>query len=177
MAIEKASGARAAIARFVGRGELIVAKLVGFDPEDLLAGDGAGGAGGDAGIEGVDGELAVGVGVVQHVEGADDFDIDVDLLLDLAVEAGFDRLAGFAFAAGEFPIVGQRAGGLALGDEDLAGADNDGDGDGDLGHGGRVCPITAQGSVSGAWAGGKPGCGYRQAAGGFSAGGPPGLSM
>ena len=81
-------------------------------------------------------------------------DVDVDLLLNFAEEAGFDGFAGLAFAAGEFPIETECAAGLALGDEEFAGAMDDGDGDGCLLHGLR-CYRTRWGECIRSIDGGK----------------------
>jgi len=72
-------------------------------------------------LEGVDLDVEVAVGVYDDRDFAADLDFDVEFLADFAVQGGFERLGQPDLPAGESPEAAEKAVGLALVDQNLAG--------------------------------------------------------
>ncbi len=107
-------------------------------------------------------------------EGADDGGVAAEFLAEFAAQGGFRGLAGFDFAAGEFPLEREVFVRRALGDEDGAGGvfdDGTGDRKGSLDHHGAG---RKRGGVAGTIPGVGVGGDFRRRAGGGRAEIPPG---
>ena len=85
-------------------------------------------------MEGVQGDAEVGEGVLVNAGRRADLDLRAQFLADLARQARGQALAGFQFAAGEFPQPAQQAVRRAAGDQHRAVAVQHCRGDGVMRH-------------------------------------------
>ena len=68
---------------------------------------------------------AFGIGMLDRIEQFSNHDLDAQFFTKLAPEALLEGFARFAFATGEFPQAAEMRGGVALGDEQLTGAEDE----------------------------------------------------
>lgn len=113
----------------VGGGEFVGAESFAGDPGEGVAVDGLGFAGDEGATEEAEADGFFGVGVGDFFDLAANGDLDAEFFAEFANEAMFEDFVGLDFAAGEFPEEAEVIAGAALGDEELAGAENEAGGD------------------------------------------------
>jgi hypothetical protein len=86
-------------------------------------------AAGEGAVEEAEADSFFGVGVGDFFDLAADGDFDAEFFAEFAGEAVFEGFTRLEFAAGEFPEATEVIAGAALGDEKLAGAEDEAGGD------------------------------------------------
>ena len=94
-----------------------------------MAVDGLRFAGLEGALEEAEADGFFGIGVGDFFDLVTDGDLDADFFAEFADEAVFEGFVGLDFAAGEFPEEAEVIAGAALGDKELAGAENQAGGD------------------------------------------------
>ena len=113
----------------VGGGELVRAEGFAGDPGEGVAVDWLGFAGDEGAVEEAEADGFFGIGVGDFFDLRADGDFDGEFFAEFADEAVFEGFSGFDFAAGEFPEEAEVVAGAPLGDEELAGAEDEAGGD------------------------------------------------
>ena len=119
----------------VSGGKLIGGEVFGGDPGEGVAVEGLGFAGDEGAVEEAEADGFFGIGVGDFFDLGADGDFDAEFFAEFAREAVLESFTGLKFAAGEFPEAAEVIAGAALGDEELAVAEDEAGGDvDDFGH-------------------------------------------
>jgi len=103
----------------VSGGKLMLPKLFGRDPSELLAGQRLRLAGRELANKWMQADLKLGIRVPDRSERLKMTDRDIELLAQLTMQAIDYAFARLLFAAGEFPAVGEGVAFAPLGDQDF----------------------------------------------------------
>lgn len=113
----------------IGGWELVGGEGLGGDPGEGVAVEGLGFSAGEGAVEEAEANGFLGVGVSDFFDLAADGDFDAEFFAEFADEAVLEGFVGLEFAAGKFPESAEVVAGAALGDEELASAENEAGGD------------------------------------------------
>jgi hypothetical protein len=113
----------------VGGWEFEITELIATNPAEVLNMDWFGFAGKQLAVEEAEADGFFRIGVSEVFDKFADANFDPEFFANFADEAGFERFAGFDFAAWKFPEIGQVIVGTALRDEEFAFVKNQRGGD------------------------------------------------